>query len=101
MEELTQELAALEARSLRRRLQVVDEVLPGGKVRVAGQVLLNLSSNDYLGLAQDPRIIEAAQAAAARWGAGAGASRLVVGHLALHEAVEEPDWPILRAPRPR
>jgi 7-keto-8-aminopelargonate synthetase-like enzyme len=80
MEGLTQELAALESRSLRRRLQVVEEVLPGGKVRVAGQVLLNLSSNDYLGLSQDPRIIEAARAAAARWGAGAGASRLVMGH---------------------
>ena len=88
MEELTKELAALDARSLRRRLRVVDEVLPGGKVRVAGQVRLNLSSNDYLGLSLDPRIIEAACAAAARWGAGAGASRLVVGHLALHEAVE-------------
>jgi 8-amino-7-oxononanoate synthase len=67
---------------------VVEEVLPGGRVRVAGQVLLNLSSNDYLGLSQDPRLIDAAQAAAARWGTGAGASRLVVGHLALHEAVE-------------
>ncbi len=88
MDELAQELAALEGRSLRRRLTRVDEVLPGGKVRVGGEVRLNLSSNDYLGLALDPRIIEAAQAAAARWGAGAGASRLVVGHLALHEAVE-------------
>jgi len=88
MNELTQELDALEARSLRRRLRVVDEVLPGGKVRVGGQTLLNLSSNDYLGLAQDPRIIQAAQAAAGEWGAGAGASRLVVGHLKLHEAVE-------------
>ena len=88
MDELTKELAAFDARSLRRRLRVVDEVLPGGKVRVAGQVRLNLSSNDYLGLSLDPRIIEAACAAAARWGAGAGASRLVVGHLALHEAVE-------------
>ena len=68
MDELTKELAALDARSLRRRLQVVDEVLPGGKVRVAGQVRLNLSSNDYLGLSLDPRIIEAAQAAAARVG---------------------------------
>ncbi|MBI4644672.1 MAG: 8-amino-7-oxononanoate synthase [Deltaproteobacteria bacterium] len=86
--ELAQELAALEAQDLRRRLQVVEEVLPGGHVRVAGQVLLNLSSNDYLGLAQDPRLIAAAQAAAARWGVGAGASRLVVGHLGLHEAVE-------------
>jgi 8-amino-7-oxononanoate synthase len=88
MEALTQELNALEARSLRRRLRVVDEVLPGGKVRVGGKILLNLSSNDYLGLAQDPRLISAAQAAAGRWGAGAGASRLVVGHLGLHEAVE-------------
>jgi 8-amino-7-oxononanoate synthase len=88
MDELTQELAGLEAQSLRRRLRVVEEVLPGGKVRVDGEVRLNLSSNDYLGLAQDPRIIIAAQAAAARWGAGAGASRLVAGHLALHQAVE-------------
>jgi len=88
LEQLAQELAALESQALRRRLQVLEEVLPGGRVRLGGQVLLNLSSNDYLGLAQDPRLINAAQAAAARWGTGAGASRLVVGHLALHEAVE-------------
>ena len=62
MDELSQELATLEAKSLRRRLRVVEEVLPGGRVRVGGQVLLNLSANDYLGLSQDPRIIEAAQA---------------------------------------
>ena len=88
-EQLSQELASLEARSLRRRLQVLEEVLPGGRVQLDGRVLLNLSSNDYLGLAQDPRLIAAGQAAAARWGAGAGASRLVTGHLALHAAVEE------------
>jgi 8-amino-7-oxononanoate synthase len=88
MDELSRELVDLEGRALRRRLQVVEEARPGGKVRVAGQILLNLSSNDYLGLSQDHRIIKAAQAAAAQWGAGAGASRLVVGHLALHEAVE-------------
>ena len=88
-EQLSQELASLEARSLRRRLQVLEEVLPGGRVRLDGRVLLNLSSNDYLGLAQDPRLIAAAQDAAARWGAGAGASRLVAGHLALHAAVED------------
>jgi 8-amino-7-oxononanoate synthase len=88
MDELTRELAELEAKAQRRRLQMVEEVLPAGRVRVAGQVLLNLSSNDYLGLSQDPGLIDAARAAAARWGAGAGASRLVVGHLALHEAVE-------------
>jgi 8-amino-7-oxononanoate synthase len=88
MEELARELAALEAKSLRRRLTVVEEVLPGGRVRAWGKDLLNLSSNDYLGLARDPRIIQAAQAAAKQWGVGAGASRLVAGHLQLHQAVE-------------
>ncbi len=88
-EQLMQELAALEAQNLRRRLNTVEEVLPGGKVRVGGQVLLNLSSNDYLGLAQDPRLVAAAQAAAARWGTGAGASRLVAGHYGIHAAVEK------------
>jgi 8-amino-7-oxononanoate synthase len=87
-EMLAQELQNLAARDLRRRLTEVEEVLPGGKVRLGGQVLLNLSSNDYLGLSQDPRLIEAAQQAAARWGVGAGASRLVAGHLALHHEVE-------------
>uniref|UniRef100_A0A7V4G9N9 8-amino-7-ketopelargonate synthase n=1 Tax=Desulfobacca acetoxidans TaxID=60893 RepID=A0A7V4G9N9_9BACT len=85
---LAQELEQLAARDLRRRLLTVDEVLPGGKVCVSGRVLLNLSSNDYLGLAQDPRLVAAAQEAAARWGVGAGASRLVSGHLALHEDLE-------------
>lgn len=88
LEQLSQELASLETQALRRRLQVVEEVLPGGRVRLDGRVMLNLSSNDYLGLALDPWLIQAAQTAAARWGAGAGASRLVAGHLALHEEVE-------------
>lgn len=88
-ETLAQELQNLAARDLRRRLTEVEEVLPGGKVRVGGRVLLNLSSNDYLGLSRDPRLIHAAQQAAARWGVGAGASRLVAGHLALHREVEE------------
>ena len=79
LKQLTQELASLESQSLRRRLQVIEEVLPGGRVQLDGRVLLNLSSNDYLGLAQDPRLIAAAQDAAARWGVGAGASRLVTG----------------------
>jgi 8-amino-7-oxononanoate synthase len=87
-ETLAQELQNLAARDLRRRLTEVEEVLPGGKVRLGGEVLLNLSSNDYLGLSQDPRLIDAAQKAAARWGVGAGASRLVAGHLALHREVE-------------
>ena len=86
---LEQELHDLEGQHLRRHLQVVEEMLPGGKVKVNGQVFLNLSSNDYLGLAGDPRLIAAAQEAAARWGVGSTASRLIVGTLALHQQVEE------------
>ena len=88
LETLAQELDSLAAQDLRRRLVMVEEVLPGGRVQVGGRLLLNLSSNDYLGLSQDPRLIAAAREAAARWGVGAGASRLVAGHLALHEEVE-------------
>jgi 8-amino-7-oxononanoate synthase len=87
--ELQQELDGLEEQHLRRRLQVIEECLPGGKVRMDGRVLLNLSSNDYLGLAGDSRLIRASQEAAARWGAGSTASRLIVGTLGLHHEVEE------------
>jgi 8-amino-7-oxononanoate synthase len=85
---LARELENLTSQDLRRSLTTVEEALPGGRVRVDGRVLLNLSSNDYLGLSQEPRLIAAVREAAARWGVGAGASRLVVGHLALHEEVE-------------
>jgi len=88
LQNLAQELEKLTSQDLRRSLTTVEEALPGGRVRVDGRVLLNLSSNDYLGLSQEPRLIAAAREAAARWGVGAGSSRLVVGHLALHEEVE-------------
>lgn len=87
--EIQQELDILTGQHLRRRLQVIDECLPGGKVRVRDREFLNLSSNDYLGLAGDARLIEASQEAAAQWGAGSTASRLIVGTLALHQQVEE------------
>ena len=45
-----------------------------------GKPVLLLCSNNYLGLADHPRVREAAADAAMRWGVGAGASRLVVGH---------------------
>ena len=87
--DIQQELESLEGQHLRRRLQVIEECLPEGKVKVDGRVLLNLSSNDYLGLAGDTRLIKASQEAAAQWGAGSTASRLIVGNLALHQEVEE------------
>ncbi|MCO1576584.1 8-amino-7-oxononanoate synthase [Crossiella sp. SN42] len=57
--------------------------------RAAGSAdLLDLASNDYLGLTRDPRITEAAAAAARRWGAGATGSRLVTGSTELHAELE-------------
>ena len=50
--------------------------------------LVDLAGNDYLGLARDPRVVEAAAEAVRRWGAGAGASRLVTGSLGIHADLE-------------
>ncbi len=74
-------LEALESTGRRRRLRVADR-LPDGRVRVdGGRPLLDFSSNDYLGLSHHPELIRRACAYAERWGAGAGASRLVAGNL--------------------
>lgn len=71
-------LAGLDRRNLRRHLQ---ETRPLGDARVErkGQRLVNACSNDYLGLAQHPDVIEAACTASRTYGAGSGASRLVTG----------------------
>ncbi len=71
---------------LERRLVTLGEATPG-RVNRDGRVFLNFASNDYLGLANDPRVIEAATAAAARYGWGAGASPLVSGWREPHEAL--------------
>jgi 8-amino-7-oxononanoate synthase len=81
------ELAALEAKGLRRTLEPIGPS-QGPVVEVAGRRLVNLCSNDYLGLASDPRLRRAAAEAAEREGAGAGAARLVAGDLPVHGALE-------------
>jgi len=55
---------------------------------VDGRRVLAFASNDYLGLAADPRVAQAAVAGALRYGVGAGASHLVSGHASAHEALE-------------
>src|SRR5207253_586257 len=55
---------------------------------VDGREVLLLCSNDYLGLAGDPAVRAAAADAAQRWGAGAGASRLVSGNMTIHRELE-------------
>ncbi|WP_400163681.1 glycine C-acetyltransferase [Brevibacillus sp. TJ4] len=61
----------------------------GPMITIAGKQLINLSSNNYLGLATDPRLIEAATAAAKKYGVGAGAVRTINGTLELHVQLEE------------
>lgn len=60
----------------------------GPLVQLEGREYLNFSSNDYLGLANDPAVISAFQSSTQLYGVGAGASHLVVGHQQPHEALE-------------
>ena len=87
MRDLEARLEELDERGLRRRTRLV-EGPQGPRVTVDGREALLLCSNDYLGLAAHPRVREAAAEAALRWGAGAGASRLVSGTMEVHEALE-------------
>jgi 8-amino-7-oxononanoate synthase len=80
-------LSALRRSGLHRRMRVVEQRV-GTHVVIDGEPVLLLCSNDYLGLANHPVVMQAATDATARWGAGAGASRLVSGNLALHAALE-------------
>ena len=86
-EELKRRLATLHARGLHRELRRVDSP-PGTRIRIGGRTLLNCSSNDYLGLAGDPLLKEAAIRAVEKFGAGSGASRLICGSLAPHHELE-------------
>ena len=56
---------------------------------VDGRAMLAFCSNDYLGLAADPRVVEAMREGAQRYGVGSGASHLISGHSAAHAALEE------------
>ena len=87
MRVLDAELAALEDAGLRRRLRPLASA-SDAEVLLDGRRVLLLSSNNYLGLATHPAVKAAACAAIERWGCGAGASRLISGHLELHAEVE-------------
>ena len=80
-------LAQAQAKNRRRRLRPL-EPMDGGRVRLDGRELVDFSSNDYLGLSRHPLLAERAQAWAARYGTGSGASRLVRGSFEAHHAIE-------------
>ena len=86
--ELENGLADLERDGL-KRLRRTLEAPCGPLARVDGRDLVSFCSNDYLGLANDPGLIEAACAGAKKWGVGSGASHLVSGHLSPHEELEK------------
>jgi 8-amino-7-oxononanoate synthase len=86
--EIDERLAELERAGLTRRLRLVSGP-QGPTVLLDGQPVLLLCSNNYLGLADHPRVREAAAEAAMRWGVGAGASRLISGTMTVHRRLEE------------
>ncbi len=84
---LRDELAQLDAHGLKRSRRLLDSP-QGTHIRVDGRTLLSFCSNDYLGLANHPKLRNAASAAAQTMGVGAGASHLITGHHATHQAFE-------------
>jgi len=74
---------------LRTRREVTRRSAGGTRLRVDGAELVAFCSNDYLGLADHPRVVAAFLAAAREWGVGSGASHLVSGHCREHHALEE------------
>lgn len=87
-EEITKQLTELEQQhAVRRRRTLTSQC--GVEAEFDGQTFLAFGSNDYLGLAAEPALIEAARSAASRWGVGAGSSHLVGGHMAPHDQLEK------------
>jgi 8-amino-7-oxononanoate synthase len=86
--ELEESLRKRRAQHLWRERRVLDSA-QGARVRIRDREYVSFASNDYLGLANRPELVEAACAGARRFGVGAGASHLVVGHQEPHEALEQ------------
>jgi 8-amino-7-oxononanoate synthase len=86
--ELSRRLTDLREQDLFRELRRVDST-QGRHIKIGGKTFLNFSSNDYLGLASHPALKAAAIHAIQKFGAGAGASRLICGSLAPFHELEE------------
>ncbi len=84
---LERHLEDLKEKNLYRHLRTLESP-QGPWVMLEGRRVLNLCSNNYLGLSSHPRMKEAAAEAIQKWGCGSGASRLICGNLSLHETLE-------------
>ena len=88
LQTLTSRLNELDAQGLRRFRHSIESVCQP-HLLVDGQPLLAFNSNDYLGLAAHPLVIDALKEGASLYGAGSGASHLISGHSQAHERLEE------------
>jgi 8-amino-7-oxononanoate synthase len=88
MTEIEERLQEIRDRGLYRRMRCVSGP-QGPRILLDGRPVLLLCSNNYLGLADHPRVREAAAEAAMRYGAGSGASRLISGNMTIHRRLEE------------
>lgn len=84
---LREQLEELKEKDRYRRLCAIQGA-QGSWVMLDGRRVLNLCSNNYLGLASHQKLGEAAACAARAWGCGSGASRLICGNMSLHELLE-------------
>lgn len=87
-EHLQAQLQLLQERGLYRQRRVLESA-QGVEVRMEGRRLLNFSSNDYLGLANHPQVVQAAIKGMQRYGVGSGSAHLLCGHSHAHHALEE------------
>ncbi|MDH6056343.1 8-amino-7-oxononanoate synthase [Umezakia ovalisporum] len=81
-------LATIHRANWYRSVQTID-TRPGATVLLGGEEVINFASNDYLGLASDERLIQAAITAVQKWGTGSTGSRLLSGHRKLHRELEQ------------
>lgn len=88
IDDMHEEIHELDAQSLRRKLRVVDP-LGGMRASIDHKDCVLFCANNYLGLADHPKVLERSQRALIRYGASAQASRLVSGHFPIHMQLEE------------
>ncbi|NDG88990.1 MAG: aminotransferase class I/II-fold pyridoxal phosphate-dependent enzyme, partial [Gammaproteobacteria bacterium] len=87
-EGLSERLKEIDSQGLTRRRKMLSTP-QGVSVILEGRPLLNFCSNDYLGLANHPRVVDALRRGASEFGVGSGASHLVCGHSLPHQELEE------------
>lgn len=84
---LADQLQALKDQNLYKVPKILESPA-GGRIRMNGKEVINLSSNNYLGLANHPKVRAAALEAVEKWGVGAGAVRWIGGTMSVHDELE-------------